>query len=167
MLAFSVVLCKFYVQFFIGVVSVVLKTKEIVFHLFVSNIYCQQLCSWENFSRLLILLLLFVAPLSAGPPEIVEPEYTEMEETLENTVDLKCHVRGFPVPSITWTTSDGKVQQREASHSSISYSCNRNAPFFPNVCSLDQTLIFSILTLTVGPIITNPCPSNPPDVYSI
>ncbi|XP_070761617.1 melanoma cell adhesion molecule b [Enoplosus armatus] len=44
-----------------------------------------------------------------GPPEIMKPEYTEMEENFETTVDLSCQVRGFPAPTVTWTTSDGKV----------------------------------------------------------
>ncbi|XP_044210167.1 melanoma cell adhesion molecule b isoform X1 [Thunnus albacares] len=44
-----------------------------------------------------------------SPPEIIRPDNTEIEESLENTVDLSCHVRGFPTPSVTWTTSDGKV----------------------------------------------------------
>ncbi|XP_070827231.1 melanoma cell adhesion molecule b isoform X2 [Chaetodon trifascialis] len=44
-----------------------------------------------------------------GPPEIMEQDYTEMDLVFEKTVDLSCHARGFPAPSITWITSDGKV----------------------------------------------------------
>ncbi|XP_041795897.1 melanoma cell adhesion molecule b isoform X2 [Chelmon rostratus] len=44
-----------------------------------------------------------------GPPEIMEKDHTEMEQIFEKTVELSCHARGFPAPSITWTTSDGKV----------------------------------------------------------
>nr|XP_020455762.1 cell surface glycoprotein MUC18 isoform X3 [Monopterus albus] len=44
-----------------------------------------------------------------GPPEIMEKEKTVMEVNFKETVNLKCHVRGFPVPSVTWTTLDGKV----------------------------------------------------------
>ncbi|KAL7399749.1 hypothetical protein ABVT39_001015 [Epinephelus coioides] len=44
-----------------------------------------------------------------GPPEIMQPEYTTMEESFENTVDLSCTARGFPAPNIVWTTSDGKI----------------------------------------------------------
>ncbi|XP_075956121.1 melanoma cell adhesion molecule b isoform X3 [Anarhichas minor] len=44
-----------------------------------------------------------------GPPEIMKPDDTEMEESFGTTVDLSCSVRGFPTPSVTWTTSDGKI----------------------------------------------------------
>ncbi|XP_044059274.1 melanoma cell adhesion molecule b isoform X2 [Siniperca chuatsi] len=43
-----------------------------------------------------------------GPPEIMEPENVEME-SFQTTVNVSCKVRGFPAPSVTWTTSDGKV----------------------------------------------------------
>ncbi|XP_076591971.1 melanoma cell adhesion molecule b isoform X1 [Chaetodon auriga] len=46
-----------------------------------------------------------------GPPEIMEQDYTEMDLVFEKTVELSCHARGFPAPSITWITSDGKVLQ--------------------------------------------------------
>lgn len=51
-------------------------------------------------------------PLTSGPPEVTTPGVTEMEAGLENTVDLSCRVRGFPAPSVTWTTADGKVTER-------------------------------------------------------
>ncbi|XP_042342562.1 melanoma cell adhesion molecule b [Plectropomus leopardus] len=44
-----------------------------------------------------------------GPPEIMEQDYTEMEESFESTVDLSCNVRGFPAPKIIWTASDGEI----------------------------------------------------------
>ncbi|XP_061734649.1 melanoma cell adhesion molecule b isoform X1 [Nerophis ophidion] len=44
-----------------------------------------------------------------GPPEIVPPKSTDIEESFDSTVDLTCHVRGFPAPTIVWTTLDGKV----------------------------------------------------------
>ncbi|XP_075892151.1 melanoma cell adhesion molecule b isoform X2 [Nelusetta ayraudi] len=44
-----------------------------------------------------------------GPPEIMQPNVTEMEDFLESDVDLTCNVRGFPEPTVTWTSSDGKV----------------------------------------------------------
>ncbi|XP_073347700.1 melanoma cell adhesion molecule b isoform X4 [Pagrus major] len=44
-----------------------------------------------------------------GPPEITEPDNTEMEQQFETTVNLHCNVRGFPTPKVDWTTSDGKV----------------------------------------------------------
>ena len=61
-------------------------------------------------------MLLFLALHSAGRPKIMEPINNEIEESFESTVELSCNVRGFPTPSVIWTTSDGKVQQREASH---------------------------------------------------
>ncbi|KAM3616709.1 uncharacterized protein V6R79_022058 [Siganus canaliculatus] len=44
-----------------------------------------------------------------GAPEIMEQENKEMEENVDNTVELKCNVRGYPAPSISWSTTDGKV----------------------------------------------------------
>ncbi|GAA6215075.1 cell surface glycoprotein MUC18 [Lates japonicus] len=43
-----------------------------------------------------------------GRPEILTLD-TEMEQSFEKSVELSCLARGFPAPSITWTTSDGKV----------------------------------------------------------
>ncbi|XP_077350419.1 melanoma cell adhesion molecule b isoform X2 [Festucalex cinctus] len=44
-----------------------------------------------------------------GAPKIIKPEQTDLEESVANMVDLTCHVRGFPAPSVIWTTRDGKV----------------------------------------------------------
>ncbi|XP_053176738.1 melanoma cell adhesion molecule b [Scomber japonicus] len=44
-----------------------------------------------------------------SPPEITKPDSTDIEETFENIVKLECKARGFPVPTVMWTTSDGKV----------------------------------------------------------
>ncbi|XP_054650704.1 melanoma cell adhesion molecule b isoform X2 [Dunckerocampus dactyliophorus] len=44
-----------------------------------------------------------------GPPEIMRPEHTDIEESLDSTVDLTCHVRGYPAPTVIWTTPDRKV----------------------------------------------------------
>ncbi|XP_037123557.1 melanoma cell adhesion molecule b isoform X3 [Syngnathus acus] len=44
-----------------------------------------------------------------GAPEIIKPEHTDIEESVASTVDLTCHVRGFPAPSVIWTTTDGKI----------------------------------------------------------
>ncbi|KAG7470292.1 cell surface glycoprotein MUC18 isoform X2 [Solea senegalensis] len=44
-----------------------------------------------------------------GQPKIIRPDNTDIEESFEKSVNLNCMVRGFPVPSITWTTSDGQV----------------------------------------------------------
>lgn len=43
-----------------------------------------------------------------GPPKIVGPDFQEVE-TYETTVNLSCSFRGFPVPTIIWTTADGKI----------------------------------------------------------
>uniref|UniRef100_A0A3Q2QBM4 Melanoma cell adhesion molecule b n=1 Tax=Fundulus heteroclitus TaxID=8078 RepID=A0A3Q2QBM4_FUNHE len=43
-----------------------------------------------------------------GPPEITEKKFIE-KETAEKEVELSCHVKGYPTPKITWTSSDGKV----------------------------------------------------------
>ena len=51
--------------------------------------------------------------VSAGQPQIIRPDNTDIEESFEKSVNLNCMVRGFPVPSITWTTSDGQVQEQE------------------------------------------------------
>lgn len=38
------------------------------------------------------------------------PDYMEMEESVDETVDLSCSARGFPTPSLIWTASDGRVR---------------------------------------------------------
>ncbi|XP_067364780.1 melanoma cell adhesion molecule b isoform X3 [Channa argus] len=43
-----------------------------------------------------------------GAPEILR-EYSSVNQSFEESDELTCFVRGFPAPSITWTTSDGKV----------------------------------------------------------
>lgn len=48
---------------------------------------------------------------ASAPPNVINPKNTEMEESSGNTVVLSCDVRGFPAPSVTWTTADGKVLQ--------------------------------------------------------
>ncbi|KAM8853684.1 melanoma cell adhesion molecule b isoform 1-T1 [Synchiropus picturatus] len=44
-----------------------------------------------------------------GPPEILNPDHTELQETYGSSVRLPCDVRGFPAPSITWHTPDGQM----------------------------------------------------------
>ncbi|XP_056297547.1 melanoma cell adhesion molecule b isoform X2 [Pseudoliparis swirei] len=44
-----------------------------------------------------------------GAPKITTPLDTEIEESYKSTVHLSCSVRGFPTPTVTWTTSDGKI----------------------------------------------------------
>ncbi|XP_029302054.1 melanoma cell adhesion molecule b isoform X2 [Cottoperca gobio] len=44
-----------------------------------------------------------------GPPQIINPDFTEVKKSLQEMVDLSCNVRGFPAPSVIWSTSDGKI----------------------------------------------------------
>ncbi|CAG6003590.1 unnamed protein product [Menidia menidia] len=46
-----------------------------------------------------------------GPPEIIKENNT-VRETFEKNVQLSCRVRGYPPPTIIWTTADGKVLQK-------------------------------------------------------
>ncbi|XP_072319045.1 melanoma cell adhesion molecule b isoform X3 [Eucyclogobius newberryi] len=44
-----------------------------------------------------------------GQPVIQVPHSAEMEESVDRTVDLSCYVQGYPYPTVTWSTSEGKV----------------------------------------------------------
>ncbi|XP_033970822.1 melanoma cell adhesion molecule b isoform X1 [Trematomus bernacchii] len=44
-----------------------------------------------------------------GPPQIIAPEFTEFEKSFEAMVNLSCDVRGYPAPTVIWSTSDGKT----------------------------------------------------------
>ncbi|XP_026150252.1 cell surface glycoprotein MUC18-like isoform X2 [Mastacembelus armatus] len=44
----------------------------------------------------------------AGPPKIMEQD-TEITAAFDTMVELSCHVRGFPPPSVTWNSPDGEV----------------------------------------------------------
>ncbi|CAL1570410.1 unnamed protein product [Knipowitschia caucasica] len=44
-----------------------------------------------------------------GAPEILTPENAELEESVDQTVELSCYVRGYPHPTVTWSTSEGKI----------------------------------------------------------
>lgn len=44
-----------------------------------------------------------------GPPQIVGPAYIEKEGNTDETVNLSCSAKGFPSPTVVWTTSDGQV----------------------------------------------------------
>lgn len=51
---------------------------------------------------------------------------TEIEEFLETVVDLTCDVRGLPAPTVTWTSSDGKVwhsHNRGESLNTLGHQC--------------------------------------------
>ncbi|KAM9359746.1 melanoma cell adhesion molecule b isoform 2-T2 [Symphorus nematophorus] len=71
-----------------------------------------------------------------GPPKI---EGKEMEKNTEGTAKLKCRVRGFPAPTVIWTTSDGKVLQtasqtdtKEGVESSVSIKVTSDITAFCN-----------------------------------
>ncbi|KAG8002031.1 Cell surface glycoprotein MUC18, partial [Nibea albiflora] len=74
-----------------------------------------------------------------GPPKIMEQEHTDLEESVSNTVDLSCNVRGFPAPSVIWTTSDGKIietatkeETEEGVHSVVSIEVTSDITAFCN-----------------------------------
>lgn len=74
-----------------------------------------------------------------GAPEILEPVSTEIEESFDSTVDLSCDVRGFPAPTVIWTTSDGKTlhttsqeETDEGVHSMVSVRVTSDITAFCN-----------------------------------
>ncbi|XP_023817390.1 cell surface glycoprotein MUC18 isoform X3 [Oryzias latipes] len=72
-----------------------------------------------------------------SPPVLKEDDVTEVE-TEEETVVLSCHARGYPVPTITWDTKDGKKQSDpnfrilsdDSSQSTLSLKVDSNATVF-------------------------------------
>uniref|UniRef100_A0A3B4ZHF6 Melanoma cell adhesion molecule n=1 Tax=Stegastes partitus TaxID=144197 RepID=A0A3B4ZHF6_9TELE len=73
-----------------------------------------------------------------GPPEIMEDDFKEIE-SFESTVELNCHVRGLPVPQITWTTSDGTIikttdqtETEEGAESTVSVKVTSDMTVFCN-----------------------------------
>ncbi|XP_010792110.1 cell surface glycoprotein MUC18 isoform X2 [Notothenia coriiceps] len=44
-----------------------------------------------------------------GPPDIIEPEFTDIEKNFEDMVELSCDVRGYPPPTVMWSTSDREI----------------------------------------------------------
>ncbi|XP_030007664.1 melanoma cell adhesion molecule b isoform X1 [Sphaeramia orbicularis] len=88
-----------------------------------------------------------------GPPEILEPVSTEIEESFDSTVDLSCDVRGFPAPTIVWSTSDGKIlpttsqeETDEGVHSVVSVRVTSDMIAFCNASNVYGTdaMAFSI-----------------------
>ncbi|CAB1347544.1 unnamed protein product, partial [Coregonus sp. 'balchen'] len=51
--------------------------------------------------------------LVQGPPEIKESADTVLEESTEKSLKLSCHVRGYPTPVITWSSSDQSQVDRQ------------------------------------------------------
>ncbi|XP_051933908.1 melanoma cell adhesion molecule b isoform X2 [Hippocampus zosterae] len=74
-----------------------------------------------------------------GAPQIMKPEHTDLEESVANTVELTCHVRGFPSPQIIWTTNDGKIlettsqnEMEDGVHSMVSVEVTSDLTAFCN-----------------------------------
>uniref|UniRef100_A0A8C6T2M1 Melanoma cell adhesion molecule b n=1 Tax=Neogobius melanostomus TaxID=47308 RepID=A0A8C6T2M1_9GOBI len=44
-----------------------------------------------------------------GGPKIQTLNSTEVEESMDTMVPLSCHVRGYPHPNVSWSTSEGKI----------------------------------------------------------
>ncbi|XP_078140498.1 melanoma cell adhesion molecule b isoform X1 [Centroberyx gerrardi] len=96
--------------------------------------------------------------LVQGPPEISEPVNTAIEENVESTVNLSCHARGFPTPSITWSSSDGQVlktvshkETENGVHSVVSVKVTSDINAFCNASNDYGTdaMAFSIKAITL------------------
>uniref|UniRef100_A0A3B4VDC3 Melanoma cell adhesion molecule b n=1 Tax=Seriola dumerili TaxID=41447 RepID=A0A3B4VDC3_SERDU len=98
-----------------------------------------------------------------GTPEIVKPDNTEIEESFEKSVELSCLARGFPAPSITWTTSDGKVLQREMEDSVQSVVRVKVTSDLTVVCSASNKFGTDAMTFSIkaseSPTACLSCPS--------
>ncbi|XP_006795529.1 melanoma cell adhesion molecule b isoform X3 [Neolamprologus brichardi] len=72
-----------------------------------------------------------------GSPQILGPDVQEVE-TYETTVNLTCSARGFPVPTIMWTTSDGKnlnalqTETEDGAQSVVTFKITSNVKVFCN-----------------------------------
>ncbi|XP_022056648.2 melanoma cell adhesion molecule b isoform X2 [Acanthochromis polyacanthus] len=91
-----------------------------------------------------------------GPPEIIGEDFKAIE-TFESTVDLSCKVRGFPVPEITWTNTDGKnisttpqTVTEESAESVVSVKVTSDMTVFCNATNEHGTeaVTFSIKAIT-------------------
>ncbi|KAM6933007.1 melanoma cell adhesion molecule b [Xenentodon cancila] len=53
-----------------------------------------------------------------GPPVLIEGDITmaEVEVQMEDIVELKCSFRGYPVPTISWSTPNGEDFKRKSEH---------------------------------------------------
>ncbi|KAL3991970.1 presqualene diphosphate phosphatase [Sarotherodon galilaeus] len=72
-----------------------------------------------------------------GSPQILGPGVQEVE-TYETTVNLNCSARGFPAPTIMWTTSDGKnlkalqTETEDGTQSVVTFKITSNGKVFCN-----------------------------------
>uniref|UniRef100_A0A3Q0QTG6 Melanoma cell adhesion molecule b n=1 Tax=Amphilophus citrinellus TaxID=61819 RepID=A0A3Q0QTG6_AMPCI len=66
-----------------------------------------------------------------GPPKIVGPDFQEVE-TYETTVNLSCSFRGFPVPTIIWTTDTGSRVTEDGTQSVVTVNVISSVTAFCN-----------------------------------
>ncbi|XP_063349455.1 melanoma cell adhesion molecule b isoform X3 [Pelmatolapia mariae] len=72
-----------------------------------------------------------------GSPQIFGPDVQEVE-TYETTVNLNCSARGFPAPTIMWSTSDGKnlnalqTETEDGAQSEVTFKITSNVKVFCN-----------------------------------
>ncbi|XP_072248594.1 melanoma cell adhesion molecule b isoform X2 [Leuresthes tenuis] len=99
-----------------------------------------------------------------GAPEIIKKDSTEIV-TFEEAVELSCHVRGYPSPTITWTTSDGKViksasetETEEGTQSVVSVKVASNITAYCNASNEHGTdvVTFKIKVKTIVTETANP-----------
>ncbi|XP_019223023.1 melanoma cell adhesion molecule b isoform X6 [Oreochromis niloticus] len=97
-----------------------------------------------------------------GSPQILGPGVQEVE-TYETTVNLNCSARGFPAPTIMWTTSDGKnlnALQTETEDgaqsvvtfkitSSVKVFCNASNDFGSKVVEFNIKAILNTILTTI------------------
>lgn len=104
-----------------------------------------------------------------GSPEIQTPDSTEVEESMDRTVDLSCYVRGYPYPDVSWSTSEGKilpaVSEKETDDGVISSASVKVTGDLTVFCNASNTLgedsvAFSIKAiLYTTPETTSPTPT--------
>ncbi|XP_024910998.1 melanoma cell adhesion molecule b [Cynoglossus semilaevis] len=73
----------------------------------------------ETTGELVVLVL--------GAPEVIVPENVELEATYDTMVDLTCLVKGYPLPTITWVTSDGEVLKETVTSNITAYCIASNS----------------------------------------
>ncbi|XP_039677462.1 melanoma cell adhesion molecule b isoform X6 [Perca fluviatilis] len=106
-----------------------------------------------------------------GRPYILTPEYTEIEASYEETVNLNCDVRGFPAPSIIWTTSDGKnlettsqMKTEEGVTSVVSVTVTNDITAF---CNASNEFGTDVLAFNITAIIHTTTPATTTTISSV
>ncbi|XP_032368176.1 melanoma cell adhesion molecule b isoform X5 [Etheostoma spectabile] len=113
-----------------------------------------------------------------GPPDILELDNTEIDASYDETVILSCNVRGFPAPSIVWTTSDGKnlettsqMKTEEGVRSVVSVTvttdiiafCNASNEFGTDAVAFNITAIIHTTTPATTTTISSATAETPPE----